>query len=147
MQSCFRQLSCCLFHPRLCRRLLHGEEKAMKRHNPGYVANFQQWVDAGGLKAWLKHKGEHICEQRFFWGGYIGVFAVGCKMTLWRLASVFHVFPIINRTILYPLADAYVCLCPAWCHAAKQADLAAVRINDHIRFVHGGKTEIVDRRA
>lgn len=65
-------------YPRLCRHLIHGEEKAMERHNPGHYANFQQWMDAGGLKAWLKHKGEHICEQRFFMGGYIGVFAVGC---------------------------------------------------------------------
>lgn len=62
----------------ICRRIIYGDEKAIGRHDPDHYLSFLQWMEKGGLKAWLKRQGEHICEERLFMGGYIGVYAVGC---------------------------------------------------------------------
>jgi len=65
-------------YPDLCRRFIRGDKKAIGKHDPGHYQNFLDWMDKGGLKPWLKRQGEHICEERLFLVGYLGVYAVGC---------------------------------------------------------------------
>ena len=63
-------------HSRLARYLLKVDEQRFRRINPAHYENYLQFMDDGGIAAWVKRRKKNIKEERLYLGGNIGVIGV-----------------------------------------------------------------------
>lgn len=62
--------------PAFFRHMVYSDEKNIGKSDPGHYTSFLEFMEKGGLKAWLQRGGETILEERTFLGGNIAVFTV-----------------------------------------------------------------------